>query len=71
MLESLRQNWKLALSLFSSVVAAAVIVCLLIDWRNSTATLSALFGALVGWALGILLAPYEDEEKRGENQKHS
>jgi hypothetical protein len=66
MLESLRQNWKLALSLFSSVVAAAVIVCLLIDWRNSTATLSALFGALVGWALGILLAPYEDEEKRGE-----
>ncbi|MGA8569390.1 MAG: hypothetical protein WB580_16480 [Candidatus Binataceae bacterium] len=64
MLESLRQNWKLAVSLFSSVVAAAVIVCLLIDWRNSTATLSALFGALVGWALGILLAPYEDEEKR-------
>jgi hypothetical protein len=47
MLESLRQNWKLTVSLFSSVVAAAVIVCLLIDWRNSTATLSALFGALV------------------------
>ena len=67
MLESLRQNWKLAVSLFSSVVAAAVIVCLLIAWRNSTATLSALFGALVGWALGILLAPYE--MKRSASRK--
>jgi hypothetical protein len=37
---------------------------LLLDWRNSMATLSAVLGLLAGWATGILLAPYEAEEKR-------
>jgi hypothetical protein len=64
MLGFLRENWKLAVSLLSSLVAAAIVVGLLLHLCSGTATLSALFGTLLGWALGILLAPYEDEEKR-------
>jgi hypothetical protein len=63
MWSGLKTNRKLALSLGSAVGAGLVIVVLLIDWFSSRATLSALSGSLAGWATGILLAPYPEEEK--------
>ena len=62
--QSFDENWKLAASVTSSVVVAVVIAGLVIYCHSVLATLGALFGTLLGWASGILLAPYENEERR-------
>jgi hypothetical protein len=37
---------------------------ILIVWRDDIALVAALVGTALGWAAGILVAPYEGEEKR-------
>jgi hypothetical protein len=64
MWSKLKENWKLAASSFFALLAGVVVLGLLIDWGSSRATLSALFGSLLGWATGILIAPYPEEERR-------
>jgi hypothetical protein len=39
-------------------------VALLICRRDSLALLVAVLGAILGWAVGVLLAPYKPEETR-------
>jgi hypothetical protein len=60
----LRENLKLTTSFITTALFAITLVGLLIVWRDSTAVLGAAVGAALGWAGGILLAPYKEEEKR-------
>ena len=61
---SIRENPKLATSFGAAALFGAILVGLLIFWRDGIAVLGALLGAALGRAVGILLAPYEEEEKR-------
>jgi hypothetical protein len=60
----LRVSLKLTTSFITAALFAITLVGLLIVWRDGTAVLGALVGAALGWAGGILLAPYKEEEKR-------
>jgi hypothetical protein len=57
-------NWKLTGSFVATSVWAFITASLLWAWWDGIATLSALVGVALGWSAGILLAPYDDEEKR-------
>lgn len=57
-------NWKLTCSLVFAFLIACVLFFLLLCWRDSNVILSAVLGGLSGWSLGILLAPYEEEQKK-------
>ena len=61
---SLRQNFKLAASFGSAAVFVVILLGLLIYWRDGLALLVAVLGAVLGWAAGVLLAPYKPEETR-------
>jgi len=60
----LRVNLKLTTSFVAAALFAITFVRLLIVWHDGTALLGALVGTALGWASGILLAPYQEEEKR-------
>ena len=57
-------NWKLKMSAVSALLVALLIIGLLISIWDRYATLSAGLGAVAGWWIGIVLAPYEEEEKK-------
>jgi hypothetical protein len=68
LLQELRDNLRVSLKLTTSFTTAAVfaicLVILLVIWRDSMILLGALVGTALGWAVGILLAPYPEEQKR-------
>jgi hypothetical protein len=61
---NLHANLKLTTSFVTAALFAITLISLLIIWRDSIALLGALVGTAMGWATGILLAPYQEEEKR-------
>jgi cytochrome c biogenesis protein CcdA len=62
--EELRGNLRLTVSFVSAILFFLIIAGLLIAWRDDISLLAAVVGAALGWAAGILLAPYKVEEKR-------
>src|SRR5437899_1585278 len=68
LIRELRNNLRVSLKLMTSFTTAAVfaicLVTLLVIWRDAMALLAALTGTASGWAVGILLAPYPEEQKR-------
>ena len=62
--DSLRVSLKLTTSFATAAVVAICLVTLLAIWRDSMVLLGALLGTALGWAVGILLAPYPEEQKR-------
>jgi hypothetical protein len=68
LLQELRDNLRVSLKLTTSFATAAVfaicLVILLVIWRDSMILLGGLVGTALGWAVGILLAPYPEEQKR-------
>ena len=68
LIQELRENLRVSLKLTTSFATAAVfaicLVVLLAIWRDGMALLAALTGTAIGWAVGILLAPYPEEQKR-------
>ena len=68
LIQELRNNLRVSLKLTTSFTTAAVfaicLVTLLVIWRDSMILLAALIGTALGWAVGILLAPYPEEQKR-------
>ncbi len=63
-LTAANENWKLTMSFTCAFAWAVCAIGLLIAWRDGIAFLSALIGVALGWFAGILLAPYEEEQKR-------
>jgi len=59
-----RDNWKLTFSLSIAFIIGCVLVALLAAWRDGDMVLCSLLGILIGWPAGILLAPYEEEQKK-------
>jgi hypothetical protein len=57
-------NYKQKISIATATVLGIIIVCLLLHWWDSYAVLGTIAGVAVGWALGIILAPYDDEKKK-------
>jgi hypothetical protein len=51
-------------SFATALLLLCVLVGLLWHWWDSYSVLAALTGAPIGWALGILLAPYPEEAKK-------
>jgi len=68
LIQELRDNLRVSLKLTTSFTTAAVfaicLVTLLVIWRDAMALLAALIGTALGWTVGILLAPYAEEQKR-------
>jgi len=68
LIRELRDNLRVSLKLTTSfATATAFVICLvtlLVIWRDAMALLAALTGTAIGWAVGILLAPYPEEQKR-------
>ena len=62
--DSLRVSLKLTTSFTTAAVLAICLVTLLVIWRDAMAMLAALIGTALGWAVGILLAPYPEEEQK-------
>ena len=61
--DKLRVNLKLTMSFTTAAVFAICLVILLVIWRDSMILLGALVGTALGWAVGVLLAPYPQEQK--------
>ena len=59
-----RANLRLATSFTTAAAFAIAMAWLLIVWRGGVALLAALVGTALGWAAGILLAPYKEEESK-------
>lgn len=64
LLDNLRASPKLTTSFATAAVFAICMIVLLVIWRDAMALLAALIGTGLGWAIGILLAPYPEERKR-------
>ncbi len=62
--EELRNNVRLATSYVAALIFFLTMAGILIAWRDDIALLAAVVGAALGWAAGILVAPYLGEEKR-------
>jgi hypothetical protein len=62
--ESAVENLKLTTSFVTTFVFAVTVVCVLVAWRDARVLVWALVGTALGWAVGILLAPYPEEQKR-------
>lgn len=62
--DTLRVNLKLTASLITAAAFAICLVTLLAIWRDAMALMAALIGTALGWSVGILLAPYPEEQKR-------
>lgn len=63
LLDNLRASPKLTTS-FATAAVFAICIIVLVIWRDAMALLAALIGTGLGWAVGILLAPYPEEQKR-------
>ena len=57
---------KLASSFGFAVLIALIVICVLINLKDLLALTSTAFGLAVGWATGILAAPYKSEQQRFE-----
>lgn len=55
-------NPKLVVSFGFALTLYCTLIWILVLWWNASLTLSAVFGAALGWTSGILLAPYEGED---------
>jgi hypothetical protein len=55
---------KLGGSFLFGVLILAVLIFVLLHLRDSLAWLSCALGLAAGWAVGILLAPYQSEQER-------
>ena len=68
LIQELRENLRVSLKLTTSFATAAVfaicLITLLAIWRDAMTLIAALIGTALGWAVGILLAPYAEEQKR-------
>jgi len=62
--EELRDNLRLTTSYVAALIFFVTMAVILIAWRDSMALVAALVGTAMGWAAGVLVAPYEGEEKR-------
>jgi hypothetical protein len=62
--DDLRTNPKLVSCFITAGIFALVVIWLIIAWRDDLALLAALIGTAIGWAMGMLLAPYPEEAKR-------
>lgn len=62
--DELRTNLRLTSSFVAALIFFLTIVVILIAWRDDMALLAAVVGSALGWAAGILVAPYEGEGKR-------
>jgi len=60
----LRNNLRLATSYVAALIFFLTMAVILIAWRDDIALLAAIVGAALGWAAGILVAPFQGEEKR-------
>ena len=69
--EIANKNWKLTCSILTSAIVISILVGLLIAWRDANVILCSVFGTLVGWLVGILLAPYDEERKKFERWSKS
>lgn len=63
-IRKLLDNPKLCVSFVSLALIYAVVIGLLYNWWDSYSVLAALAGVVIGWACGILLAPYEEEASK-------
>ncbi|HEV2399332.1 MAG TPA: hypothetical protein VGS27_20465 [Candidatus Sulfotelmatobacter sp.] len=63
-LDELRNNLRLTSSFVAALIFFLTIIVILIAWRDDMALLAAIVGSALGWAAGILIAPYEGEGKR-------
>jgi hypothetical protein len=57
-------NWKLTVSFGFAVIWGVAAAGLLVAWKDGIAVLGAMVGFALGWFAGILMAPYQEEEKR-------
>ncbi len=57
-------NYKQRVSLGTAGALGVIIIGLLFVWQDSYAVLGAISGVAIGWALGILLAPYPNEKTK-------
>ena|SRR5258708_1900390 len=57
-------NPELVVSFAVALVLYVITTGLLIVWWDSYAVLSAVVGICAGWGAGLLLAPYEEEQKK-------
>lgn len=68
LIQELRENLRVSLKLTTSFATAAgfaiCLITLLAIWRDAMTLIAALIGTALGWAVGILLAPYAEEQKR-------
>ena len=69
--DSASGNWKLTTSFAVTSIWVIIAAALLFTWWDGVVTLSALVGVALGWFAGILLAPYDNEEKRFEKLSKS
>ncbi len=60
-------NYKLKSTAVTAAVLALLVVGLLIVWWDCYALLSLITGVALGWAVGVLLAPYDNEKKKFDN----
>lgn len=73
-MQTLKEWWtyacgNLKLTCSFGVSAGWYVTALFLVWHWSSAdlVLAMLFGTAAGWAAGVLLAPYEEEERRFKN----
>jgi len=59
-------NSKVVTSFVTAGVLLIMVIILLLVWRDLNPLLGAIVGASLGWAAGILLAPYDEEKRRFE-----
>ena len=55
---------KLIGSFAFAFVVAVILLSVMFQLRDSLAWLSMAFGLVAGWAVGVLLAPYQSEQDR-------
>lgn len=55
---------KIVGSFLFAILVAVILLGVLVRLGDSLAYLAAAFGLIVGWAVGILLAPYQSEQER-------
>lgn len=63
-MEITSKKLKLAGRLAFGILIAGILLCVLVHLGDSLAWLSSALGLAAGWAVGILLAPYQSEHER-------
>jgi len=52
---------EIPITTYSAIAAALTIISLLVYFKDPYSVLACVPGALVGWLIGVLLSPYEEE----------